>query len=168
MLEPGAFSLGANCPGHPGVKSSCPLRPPGGDGESVKLSIPFFFFFFFNFFYLFIYVHPFQTRQNTTITANFTKFHGNQETSLLLFIPLARLDARGDESSELEVCVLGVGGGLGTHACIYSLHLLCEELPPRIQPVATRGLSFSHGSCRAVFSAFYLFLREQTHYTSCI
>ena len=60
------------------------------------------------------------------------------------------------------------GGGHTRVYLLCSLHLFREELPPRIQPVATRGLCFSHGSCRAVFSAFYLFLREQTHYTSCI
>ena len=54
-------------------------------------------------------IHPFQTRQNATITADFTKSHGNQETSLLLFVPPARLDAKGDESSESEVCVFGGG-----------------------------------------------------------
>ena len=116
---------------------------------------------------------PFQTRQNATITANLTRSHRNQETSVLFFILPSRLDAGGEKSSEF-VCVCACvcvwkRERESTRVCLlYSLHLFCEGLPPRIQLVATRGLSFSHGSCRAVFSAFYLFLREQTHYTSCI
>ena len=150
LLGTGTGSLlpGANCPGHPGLQSFCLLRPPAGDGESVKLSIPF---------------TPDRTPPSLLTSPS------PMETKKQVHYCLSLRPGWMQEGTDLpsKRCVWRGGG----HTRVYllcSLHLFREELPPRIQPVATRGLCFSHGSCRAVFSAFYLFLREQTHYTSCI